>query len=64
MQHNTDNYMDGEALFQLTGKDIREMVPPIGLTKKILYLIQLVHLHCCFGFHPFIAERYYSCAFM
>lgn len=56
MKHNTENYVDGEALFQLTEKDICEMVPPIGLTKKILYLIQLVCEHCCFNFHPFTGE--------
>ena len=44
--------MDGEALFQLTEKDVREIVPPIGLTKKILYLIQLVRML----FLPYIAE--------
>ena len=34
MQHNTDNYVDDEALFQLTDKDIREMVP---VSQKIFY---------------------------
>lgn len=36
-----DNYIDGEAFSSLTEQDIKEIVPPIGLVKKILKLRQV-----------------------
>ena len=37
----TENFFDGES-FELSEEEICEMLPPIGLTKKIMYLIQSV----------------------
>ena len=39
--------IDGEALFELSEEEIREMLPPIGLTKRIMYLIQSVSIFIC-----------------
>ena len=50
--YNTENYVDGEALFRLTENDIREMVTPIGLTKKSLYLTQV----CSVAVFVFLAK--------
>ena len=36
-----DNYIDGEAFISLTEQDIKGMVAPIGLVKKILKLRQV-----------------------
>ena len=30
----TENYIDGKEFLELTEKDVREMVPPIGLAEK------------------------------
>ena len=38
----TDNYIDGVEFVSLTLPEIREMVPPIGLAKKIVKLIPKV----------------------
>ena len=35
----TDNYIDGEEFVGLLPAEVREMVPPIGLAKKIIKLI-------------------------
>ena len=32
-----ENYIDGKDFLLLTEKEIKEMVPPIGLTKKIMF---------------------------
>ena len=40
----TDNYIDGVAFVSLTLPEIREMVPPIGLAKKIVKLIPKVYV--------------------
>ena len=37
-----DNYIDGNAFVTLTSEEIKEMVPPIGLVKKITKLIPKV----------------------
>lgn len=42
-----ENYIDGEAFVSLTEKDIKEMVPPIGLVKKILKLREVNCLSSC-----------------
>ena len=34
-----DNYIDGSEFVALTLTEIKEMVPPIGLAKKIVKLI-------------------------
>ena len=39
-----DNYIDGVAFVSLTLPEIREMVPPIGLAKKIVKLIPKVYV--------------------
>ena len=51
--------MDGETLFQLTEKDICELVPPIGLTKKILYLVCAIKISLCISLTP--NGRYHFC---
>ena len=40
---NIDNYINVKAFLRLTEPDIRKMVPPIGLTKRICTLIPKVH---------------------
>ena len=37
-----DNYIDGAAFVGLTVAEIREIVPPIGLAKKIINLVPKV----------------------
>ena len=37
-----ENYIDGAEFVGLSEAEIREMVPPIGLTKKIVKLIPKV----------------------
>ena len=41
----TENFIDGEALFELSEEEVCEMLPPVGLTKKIMYLIQSVSVY-------------------
>ena len=36
IQYYIENNVDGEALFQLTEKDVHEIVPPIGLKKDFI----------------------------
>ena len=43
--HFLDNFIDGKAFLKLSEGDVRKMIPPIGLTKKIFALIHLVSLH-------------------
>ena len=40
-----ENFIDGEALFELSEEEISEMLPPVGLTKKIMYLIRCVSVY-------------------
>ena len=35
----SDNYIYGESFFQLSESDVREMIQPLGLRKKIMQLI-------------------------
>ena len=42
-----DNYIDGGAFVTLSAEEIKEMVPPIGLAKKILKLIPTVCVWVC-----------------
>ena len=35
-----DNFIDGKALFQLSWSEIREMVHPVGLAKRIMRLVK------------------------
>ena len=44
MMMYTENFIDGESLFELSEEEICEMLPPIGLT-KIMYLIQSVSVY-------------------
>ena len=41
----TENFIDGEAFFELSEEEICEMTPPVGLAKKIMYLIQSVSVY-------------------
>ena len=34
-----DNYIDGKEFLLLTEKEVKEMVPPLGLAKKISRLL-------------------------
>ena len=34
-----DNYVDGQALFQLTEQDLLDMIEPIGVVKNVMSLI-------------------------
>ena len=34
-----DNYVDGQALFQLTEEDLCDMIQPIGVVKNVMCLI-------------------------
>ena len=38
-----ENYVNGKAFLRLSEPDVRKIVPPIGLTKKICTLIPKVH---------------------
>ena len=38
----SDNYIDGQEFMKLTETEVKEMVPPIGLAKKILRMIPKV----------------------
>ena len=38
----TENYIDGCAFMMLNEEDVRELVPPIGLTKKIMSFVPKV----------------------
>ena len=42
-----ENYIDGAAFVALSLPEVREMVPPIGLAKKIIKLIPKVCIHGC-----------------
>jgi formylmethanofuran dehydrogenase subunit D len=37
-----EKYIDGCAFVMLNEEDVRELVPPIGLTKKIMSLVPKV----------------------
>ena len=37
-----DNYIDGKEFCKLTEAEVKAMVPPIGLAKKIVHLISKV----------------------
>ena len=41
----TENYIDGVEFVSLTLPEIKEMVPPIGLAKKIVKLIPKVCMY-------------------
>ena len=45
-----ENYVDGEEFVKLTEAEIKEMVPPIGIAKKVMRLQPkvkiIVHLLC------------------
>lgn len=42
-----DNYIDGAEFNSLTESEIREIIPPIGLAKKIIRMIPKVGLCPC-----------------
>jgi len=42
-----ENYIDGKEFLLLTEKEIKEMVPPIGLTKKIIRLLPQINFEVC-----------------
>lgn len=44
MMMYAENFIDGEALFELS-EEVCEMLPPVGLTKKIMYFIQSVSIY-------------------
>ena len=50
----TDNYIDGTEFMGLTELEIKEIVPPMGLAKKIIKLIPKVS----FYFYPTISCRF------
>ena len=35
-----DNYVDGQVLFQLSEKDLLDIIQPIGIVKNIMALVQ------------------------
>ena len=41
----TGNYVDGKEFISLTQDEVKEMVPPLGLAKKVLRLIPQVSTH-------------------
>ena len=41
-----DNYIDGKKFLKLTEAEVKSMVAPIGIAKKILRLIPKVHVTC------------------
>ena len=59
-----ENYIDGEVFVSLTEQDIKEMVPPIGLLKKILKLRQVNHivLHLRLISYDFSPQSYFPSA--
>ena len=42
----SDFYIDGQEFIKLTETEVKEMVPPIGLAKKILRMIPKVCIDC------------------
>ena len=38
----SDNYIDGSEFVKLSEAEVKQMVPPIGLAKKIVHLIPRV----------------------
>ena len=49
----TENYIDGTEFVGLTECEIKEIVPPIGLAKKIMKLVPKVSRY----FYPTISRR-------
>lgn len=35
-----DNYVDGQVLFQLSEKDLLDIIQPIGIVKNIMALVK------------------------
>ena len=44
--YRAENYIDGKEFAKLTESEVRDMVPPIGLAKKIIRLIPKVTRYC------------------
>ena len=44
MSDCADNYVDGRGFVMLTKDEVRKLVPPIGIAKKILSLVPKVIL--------------------
>jgi hypothetical protein len=40
LQFPAENYVDGQVLFQLTEKELLDIIQPIGIVKNIMSLIQ------------------------
>ena len=43
--HLSENYIDGKEFIKLTEAEVKAMVVPIGLAKKILRLIPKVYIY-------------------
>ena len=57
--HFPENYVDGESFLSLTEQDIKDMIPPIGIVKKILKLQHVsYYMHNCFLMNKFPGPFY------
>ncbi len=45
MSFITENQIDGESFLELTESDIKELVKPLGVVKKIIRLVREVRSH-------------------
>ena len=41
----SDNYIDGQEFLSLSENDIKTMVPPLGLARKIFRLVQSTQVY-------------------
>ena len=60
--YNIDNFVDGAVLCQLTEQEIREIIPPIGLAKKVHSMLPKLSLHelLPIAYHRIVCPRMYQ----
>ena len=51
-----DNFIDGDEYLKLTEAEVKDMVPPIGLAKKIIRMIPKVCV--CLHISSFVYVQY------
>ena len=58
--HLSENYIDGKEFIKLTEAEVKAMVVPIGLAKKILRLIPKVYIYTVCVFAISLSDSAYS----
>ena len=43
--YHTENYVDGHEFLRLTVTEVKEMIPVVGIAKKISRLLSKVYAH-------------------